>query len=75
MMASAHNDVSYAIYLQNCQIGVYKSIGVIVGTVVIFILVGIICCCLNRPIAKQLRRLEIANSVSQKTMEERALAR
>lgn len=57
-MNSKNDELLTAIYNQRCTSGEFKSIGVIVGTIVFILLVGIICCCSNRVIEKKLRRLE-----------------
>ncbi len=47
-----------------------KSIGVIVGTIVIILIIGIICCCQNRYIEKKLRLLEKGRRKVEKSAEE-----
>jgi nitrate reductase gamma subunit len=57
-MQSKNDGLLTAIYDQKCTDGEFKSIAVIVGTIVGILLVGIICCCQNRYIEKKLRVIE-----------------
>jgi hypothetical protein len=52
-----------------------KSIGVIVGTILIIVIIGIICCCQNRYIEKKLRQLERGRRKVEKSTEELLLQR
>lgn len=57
-----------------CTTGRNKSVGVICGTVLIVIIIGTICCCQNRRIAKNLRKLEGDAIKAQKTAEQMKIA-
>lgn len=61
-------------YEQLCTTGQSKSIGVIVGTIVLIAIVGTICCCQNRVIAKKLRKLELDMIKEEKKKPESATA-
>lgn len=74
-MSSQQSEVERAIFEQNCTNGRNKSIGVIVGTCVLILIVGTICCCQNRAIAKKLRALEVQNIKAQKTAEQMEIAK
>lgn len=57
-MNSINDEVLSAVYNQKCTSGEYKSIGVIAGTATFIIIVGTLCCCLNRTIEKQMRKVQ-----------------
>lgn len=69
-MSSKNDDLLYAIYLQKCTDGQYKSIFLIVGTIVIILIVGITCCCTNRVLERKLRIIQKKQSQIQQTAEE-----
>lgn len=66
-MMSKSDSLLSAQYNQMCTEGQVKSIGVIVGTVVLIMIIGIICCCQNRYIEKRLRKLESLRTKTKKT--------
>lgn len=72
MMSSKDSDyLQWAQYQVLCTEGQVKSIGVIVGTIVLILIIGIICCCQNRYIEKKLRKLETLRTKTKKTAEEK----
>jgi hypothetical protein len=72
MMSSRDGDyLQWAQYQMLCTEGQVKSIGVIVGTIVLILIIGMICCCQNRYIEKKLRKLEALRTKTKKTAEEK----
>lgn len=68
-MASKNDALQFAIYDQKCTSGEYKSIGVIAGSIVVILTLGIICCCSNRIVAKRLRVAEKEGKKVEKTFQ------
>lgn len=73
-MSSKNDELEGAIYDQMCTTGEFKSAGVIVGTILFILLIGIICCCQNRQIEKKLRMIEKKSQKTQRSAEDAMLA-
>jgi len=73
-MESKNDELESAIYDQMCTSGEFKSAGVIIGTILFILVIGIICCCQNRVIAKKLRVIELKSQKTKRTAEEAMMA-
>lgn len=52
---TGEDNVKYAIYTQKCTDGEFKSMTVIIGSGVIVLMLGVVCCMRNRFLEKKLR--------------------